>query len=261
MAKEKDQIIYNVGCPDWMLTMGDCMSLLLCFFVLLMVFSTPDTSKLMMVIGCLQGALGMSDPPILKKNDASVYKPDDEGVGGEMPDGVKELLNIDKDNLSPVKLRTLKIKNRFNEFKNKITEMGFKNIVTTEQIDEGIAVRISVASFFVKDKAEIQPAVMPAIQGYANMAESVGNEVRVTIYLTKSMNESANAKFEWGLARERLAAVGQVLNQKYGVVNNRLSFGIAVKDDDSDPIIELLIAEKYSTSEVDFKSIINQDKM
>ena len=261
MAKEKVKIIYNIGCPDWMLTMGDCMSLLLCFFVLLMVFSTPDTSKLMMVIGCLQGALGMSDPPILKKQDASIFKPDDEGVGGEMPDGVKELLNIDKDNLSPVKLRTLKIKNRYNEFKNKISEMGFKNIVTTEQIDEGIAVRLPVSSFFVKDKAELLPTILPAVQGYANMAESVGNEVRVTITMTKSMNEGVNSKFEWGLARERLAAIGQVLNQRYGIVNNRLSFGIAVRDDDAEPQVEMLIAEKYATSEVDFKSIINQDKM
>ena len=48
----------ELTCPEWMMTMGDAMSLLLCFFVLLL---TMEEAKLMNVSGVLQGANAPAD--------------------------------------------------------------------------------------------------------------------------------------------------------------------------------------------------------
>ena len=47
------------GCPGWMMTFGDCMSLLVTFFVMLIAFSTLEEARLAAMIGVLQGAFGV----------------------------------------------------------------------------------------------------------------------------------------------------------------------------------------------------------
>lgn len=47
------------GAPEWMCTFADLMSLLLCFFVLLLSFSTMDNQKYKQVAGSMKEAFGM----------------------------------------------------------------------------------------------------------------------------------------------------------------------------------------------------------
>ncbi|MGM0608404.1 MAG: flagellar motor protein MotB [Candidatus Muiribacteriota bacterium] len=49
------------GAPEWMVTFGDCMTLLLCFFVLLFSMSTIDEAKFIRIIESFQGAFGVLD--------------------------------------------------------------------------------------------------------------------------------------------------------------------------------------------------------
>lgn len=49
------------GAPDWMVTYGDMMSLLLCFFVMLVAMSTMDKMKVMEAIKSIQEAMGFED--------------------------------------------------------------------------------------------------------------------------------------------------------------------------------------------------------
>jgi chemotaxis protein MotB len=46
------------GAPEWMVTFGDLMSILVCFFVLLISFSIQDTKKLQIVAGSMREAFG-----------------------------------------------------------------------------------------------------------------------------------------------------------------------------------------------------------
>ncbi len=46
------------GAPAWMVTYADLMSLLVCFFVLLISYSVPDTQKLKIVAGSMRDAFG-----------------------------------------------------------------------------------------------------------------------------------------------------------------------------------------------------------
>jgi len=59
-----EDVIYDApqedkGAPKWMVTFGDLMSLLLCFFVLLLSFSEMDRQKYKLVAGSLAQAFGV----------------------------------------------------------------------------------------------------------------------------------------------------------------------------------------------------------
>ena len=53
------QELEEEGAPAWVVTFGDLMSLLLCFFVLLLSFSEMDKAKYKEVMGSLAKAFGV----------------------------------------------------------------------------------------------------------------------------------------------------------------------------------------------------------
>ena len=63
MAKKKQQ--GGGGAPDWLVTFADLMSLLVCFFVLIISFSIQDREKLQVVAGSMKDAFGVK--PIMRK--------------------------------------------------------------------------------------------------------------------------------------------------------------------------------------------------
>ena len=59
---DSEQAIIEVeeeGAPAWVVTFGDLMSLLLCFFVLLLSFSEMDRNKYRIVSGSMKNAFGI----------------------------------------------------------------------------------------------------------------------------------------------------------------------------------------------------------
>ena len=70
MAEEEDECPpCPDGIPGWVMTFADLMSLLMCFFVLLLSFSEMDARKFKRLAGELRNAFGVqtvvnvSDPP------------------------------------------------------------------------------------------------------------------------------------------------------------------------------------------------------
>ena len=59
MAKKKQQ--GGGGAPDWLVTFADLMSLLVCFFVLIISFSIQDKEKLQVVAGSMREAFGVKE--------------------------------------------------------------------------------------------------------------------------------------------------------------------------------------------------------
>ena len=59
MAKCKKAQDCPEGLPDWLMTFADLMSLLVCFFVLIISFSIQDKEKLQVVAGSMRDAFGV----------------------------------------------------------------------------------------------------------------------------------------------------------------------------------------------------------
>lgn len=59
--REKADPPAPLGVAEWMVTYGDMMTLLLCFFVLLFIFSKSDSAKYIIAVGSIQEAFGVQN--------------------------------------------------------------------------------------------------------------------------------------------------------------------------------------------------------
>ena len=106
------------GAPGWMVTYGDLMSLLLCFFVLLVSFSSIEMAKFQKALGSLKGALGVL--------------PRQETVFKQWEPVMPQLTDYEKK-------RTRKV---ISELRNMVKGKGISKNLTFEATDDGIIIRI-----------------------------------------------------------------------------------------------------------------------
>lgn len=134
------------GAPKWVTTFGDLMSLLLCFFVLLLSFSEIDRQKYKVVAGSMEKAFGMQ-----RKKNVS-----------ESPRHGLKMIAKDFDQES--------IATRVKEFIGQELEENFDELygkieddIEIEAKQDQLVIRIMGESTFDSGKAEIKPELKPLI--------------------------------------------------------------------------------------------------
>ncbi len=250
----------EVTCPEWMMTMGDAMSLLLCFFVLMLTFSTMEESKLMDVLGVLQGANAAVDVPDF--DDPAFFREEKESKEKETLGGVGSPVarKVPADKLSPVILHSAEIVNRYEKLRRELTVVGFQNLVDLDMLNEGIAVRINVDQLFKENAAEMVDYAYDTLRGFAGLVGYVGNEIRITVNFALASEGTRNRfSSEWGTAIQRSIAVGDFLVDKFNVDRSRLSYSNEVITGDQQDYVELMLMEKIGVSEVSIKDLLSMD--
>ena len=256
--KARLRIIRGAHTPEWMLSFGDLVSCLLVFFVLLVTFSTPDEGRLMKAFGAFQGAFGVVSP-ILPGDYLRSFKEDEIPAGGNIVGGVEEKGTMSEDNLSPVLLKSISVVNKYNDFKGKLLELGFKNSVTAQELNEGLMLRASVSDLFKPGAAEFTEAATRFLVDFANFAGSVGNEINIrACFIPRGSADPGAFPTEWVLARDRSLAIGTALTRKYKIAKSRFSYGCSVVQDGGAERIEFLLVEKLGTSEVSLADILKK---
>lgn len=253
--KKKPQ---EATCPEWMMTMGDAMSLLLCFFVLLLTFSTMEENKLMDVLGVLQGATaaveidGIRDPAYHREEKESKERGE---LGGEGPEQAR---HVTPGELSPIIIHSATIVNRFNEIKRHLTAVGFQHTVSVEMLDEGVSVKIKVNDLFKSESDEFLDHAHLLVQGFANLAGNIGNEVRINInFSLQPRARKQRFSGEWGLAVKRSLALGNMITQRFKIPASRLGYGNQIIANDNTDFVELMLIEKLGVKEVSIKELLN----
>lgn len=90
MASKGRPIIKQEGAPEWIVTFADLMSLLVCFFVLIISFSIQDKDKLQVVAGSMRDAFGV------KKVMSKAGMIEFEGI--PVRDYVKQVSQVEREN-------------------------------------------------------------------------------------------------------------------------------------------------------------------
>ena len=140
------------GAPMWMCTFGDLMSLLLCFFVLLLSFSEIDRQKYKQVAGSMEKAFGMQ-----RKKNVS-----------ESPRHGLKMIAKDFDQEA--------IATRVKEFIGRELEENFDELygkieddIEIEAGKNEVTIRLMGESTFDSGKAEIKPELKPMILRIGNI--------------------------------------------------------------------------------------------
>ena len=136
----------ETGAPKWMATFGDLMSLLLCFFVLLLSFSEIDRQKYKQVAGSMVKAFGMQR----QKN-----------VSDSPRQGLKIIAKDFDQTAVATRLKQFigrELEENFDELYGKI-----EDDIELEAGNKALVIRLMGESTFDSGKADIKPELRPLI--------------------------------------------------------------------------------------------------
>lgn len=200
MGKKKCEC--EAGAPAWLTTFSDLMSLLLCFFVLIVSMSSTDPQEFQKASGSLRGSLGIlsESPSTMELITVIVPKVADVELG-EISTAISKLQDF---------VETQK------------QEESIKIVITSQ----GIAIRILTPLLFDRGMAELRPEGMPYLAKVFDISRGWNNNLRIAghtddLPVTTGMFES-NWDLSYararniilfginysGLAPERFSAVG-----------------------------------------------------
>ena len=179
--------------PGWLAAFGDLMSLLLCFFVLLLSMSSMDAKKISEAIGSLSGAMsvleGGTQTEISKKRIQ-------EATPIESQDETSEAVNRVKQASSDA---------------NEMTQEAQQPVITVEEAEDGFVIKLPAALLFKPGSATIenQDALL-FLKRIALIIEELPNKMEVSVQgHTDNTVPGANSPFKdnWELSTARAISV------------------------------------------------------
>jgi len=191
-----------LGAPLWMITYGDMMGLLLCFFILLFSFSTLDLVKFRSVIVELQGALGVlsGGPMVLNLGDIPAKQLTDNPSAS-----ARQMENIEE------------------SIEKKVEEEGLQGAIETTLDERGLMIRFTDTVLFDLGKADIKPEAVPVLDVVAEELAGISNAVRVEGHTDPTPIRTAEFPSNWELSTTRATAIVHFLIESGGLPPERLS--------------------------------------
>ncbi len=190
------------GVPGWMVTYGDMMTLLLCFFVLLFSFSTIDVVKFRDVIIELQGALGVL-------------------TGGPM---VLNLGDIPQKQISEnPSASTQHMEALQQSIEEKVTEEDMQGSIQTEINERGLMIRFTDTVLFDLGKAELRSEVYPILDAISEEITTISNSIQVEGHTDPTPIHTSQFPSNWELSTARATAIIHFLLERGGIEPERLS--------------------------------------
>lgn len=195
------------GAPRWMTTFGDLMSLLLCFFVLLLSFSEMDRQKYKIVAGSMEMAFGMQR----KKN-----------VSESPRHGLKIIAkDFDQESIA-TRIRDNIGRELEEEFEDLYGQIA--DDIELEAGNEQVTIRMMGESTFDSGKAEIKPELVPMIRRIAQiLADEANGDIIVAGHTDNVPVRGGPFQSNLKLSIARAATVAQFLLDQKKIDPQRVS--------------------------------------
>ena len=204
MGKQNEQppVVVQEGAPDWVVTFGDLMSLLLCFFVLLLSFSEMDKAVYKEVAGSLERAFGV------QRKDKVL----------DTPKGLKMIAkDFDQAIVPPRPSQEFIVtqeKKQIGEELQKIVESRFKDMQELIDINVGedqIAISLMGESTFDSGQARIKPQMKPLLDKIAAALSGTDGEIIIAGHTDNVPLTGGRYHSNLGLSIARAASVAEYM--------------------------------------------------
>lgn len=177
MAKKKCEC--PAGAPAWLTTFSDLMSLLLCFFVLIVSMSNVDPDEFNKASGALKGSLG-----ILSEDPSTM-----------------ELVHVIMPKISDVDLGEISTAiSKLQDFVETQKQQESIKVVITSQ---GVAIRVLTPLLFDRGLAELKPLGMPYLAKIFDIAKGWDNTIRVAGHTDDLPIDRGMFESNWDLSYTR----------------------------------------------------------
>ena len=192
------------GAPLWMVTFGDLMSLLMCFFVLLLSFSEMDRKKYRMVSGSMAQAFGI-------QREKPVF---------ESPKGQK-MIAREFDQAVMVKKIEEALKPIIDEIQNEYEEL--KGAVELEIGEDKVTIRMMGETTFDTGKSELHPAFRPLLKKIGAVLSQTKGEIIIAGHTDNIPLSGGLFGSNLGLSMARAGSVAEYLLRTTSIDPRRLS--------------------------------------
>lgn len=261
------------GLPGWMATFADLMTLLMCFFVLLLSFSEMDVLKFKQIAGSMKFALGVQnkievkDIPKGTSVIAQEFRPgrpeptpietiqqqtvemtqqmlefqegESDFAGGQQTErgGRQADSADDKKNAeseSNSEAASEKTKELLERIKRQLEQQMKAGTLELEQFGQQILIRVRERGSFPEGSAFLQPQFKPVIREVAEALKDIPGEITISGHTDNQPLISEIYSSKWDLSAKRAVAVAEEMVQVEGFEQERLvTMGYA----DTKPIV------------------------
>ncbi|MFZ7125435.1 MAG: flagellar motor protein MotB [Desulfobacterales bacterium] len=202
------------GAPEWVVTFGDLMSLLLCFFVLLLSFSEIDRQKYKIVAGSLAKAFGI-------QRREKVF---------DSPQGVKMIaLSLDQELIPQHEKEAFLARQPLESVGEEIREQlknhlkGLENRIEIEVEGNQTVIRLTGETTFDSGKAEIRPQLMPLLTDIGSRLGETEGDLIIAGHTDNVPVSGGRFKNNLQLSIARAAEVAEFMIHRVGVEPRRIS--------------------------------------
>ena len=275
MAEEECPKCPPEGLPAWMGTFADLMSLLMCFFVLLLSFSEMDVLKFKQIAGSMKFAFGVQNKIEVKDipKGTSVIamefrpgKPDPtpiESIQQQTNEMTQQMLEFQAGNedsaggrqkqrgeqrggqaqqtatQSTSSAEQSTDQSQMAELMKKVAQQLEKQIldgsVEMESLGQQLTIRIRENGSFSAGSAFLQPQFQPVLRKIGTLLADVPGEVEISGHSDGQHIANEIYRSNWDLSSQRAVAVAEAMRTAPGFDESRMS---VVGKADTDPIVE-----------------------
>lgn len=204
------------GSPAWMATFGDLMSLLLCFFVLLLSFATMDIIKFTQMVGSLQSAFGVQQEMVADFRALSTSPIE----FSKTPSAATlDILETPTSGQS----RSDESRRLVSEIERVLRELDLEDAVEVENEERGVVLRVSGKLLFGSGGTEIHPDSEPLLERIAEIAQRVPNQISIEGHSDDQQIRSERHPSNWHLAAGRAIATLEHLADRDGLERERMN--------------------------------------
>ncbi|AZR73870.1 flagellar motor protein MotB [Anoxybacter fermentans] len=195
----------EISAPGWMVTYGDMMTLLLCFFVLLYSFSTIDVARFKDVMNALKARLGVLD-------GGRTFNPSyviDRG--------------LQNDNISASYYDNREFKELISKLEEYIKEANLQANVRLAEEERGLVIRLTGKILFDLGKADLKPDGMKTLAQIAKFLEDIPNSIMIEGHTDNWPIHNEEFPNNWVLSAIRATNVIAYFMEKTNIDPKRLS--------------------------------------
>ena len=185
--------------PAWMTTYGDMMTLLLCFFVLLVSMSTMEVEKMKQAAASLKGAL--SALPFQERVRPAPVRPLRPTKGPE---------------------KRGKRSRAISKLKQVIREHQLEDIIKVSENAAGIHITIGDPALFDTGKDEIKPLILPVLNQIVEVVHSGSEIIRVEGHTDNVPIHNDKFDDNWELSISRALSVIRYIRNRQEIDPRRL---------------------------------------
>lgn len=205
MRREKKAEEVDAGAPAWMVTYGDMMTLLLCFFVLLFSFSVVDAERFENVMQALKSKLGVLDGGRTLNNASMINR------------------GLDSDDFAASKLDENEFEQIMDQVESYISRANLESEIKLAEEERGLIIRLTGQVIFDLGKADLKPNGQQVLKEISKILESIPNNIFIEGH-TDNLPIVTNAyPSNWELSTLRATTVLRFITEHAKIEGKRLA--------------------------------------